>query len=307
MITNKHGLPEAFVNFARNDKYTKGDSDISVTQLIDSPRVLLMREKHRDQMSTDAMDMVFALFGTAVHAVLEGATGDNVVKEERIYSDVKGWTLSGAIDQYEIEDDGIIITDYKVTSVWSVIYSKQEWVNQLNVYAYLLEKEKKIPVKKIQICAILRDWNRREASLKPDYPDTPMVVLDIPLRSFKARTDYVESRMDIHQEARQSFDFDDTMTICNSDERWARPDKWAVMKLGRKSAIKLFNDKQTAEDHIEWKASQPSKNQKPNPYKTAEYYVEHRKGDNPRCSGNYCGVAEFCSQYREMLNEQERL
>mgnify|MGYP003327959479 CR=1 FL=1 len=70
---------------------------------------------------------------------------------------------------------------------------------------------------------------------------------------------------------------------------------------------KLFNDKQTAEDHIEWKASQPSKNQKPNPYKTAEYYVEHRKGDNPRCSGNYCGVAEFCSQYREMLNEQERL
>ena len=117
MITNKHGLPEAFVNFARNDKYTKGDSDISVTQLIDSPRVLLMREKHRDEISTDAMDMVFALFGTAVHAVLEGATGDNVVKEERIYADVKGWTLSGAIDQYEIEDDGIIITYYKVTSI----------------------------------------------------------------------------------------------------------------------------------------------------------------------------------------------
>tara|TARA_A100001391_G_scaffold194464_1_gene170805 strand:- start:1444 stop:2367 length:924 start_codon:yes stop_codon:yes gene_type:complete len=307
MITNKHGLPEAFVNFARNDKYTKGDSDISVTQLIDSPRVLLMREKHRDEISTDAMDMVFALFGTAVHAVLEGATGDNVVKEERIYADVKGWTLSGAIDQYEIEDDGIIITDYKVTSVWSVIYSKQEWVNQLNVYAYLLEKEKNIPVKKIQICAILRDWNRREASLKPDYPDTPMVVLDIPLRSFKARTQYVESRMDIHQEARQSFDFDDTMTLCNSDERWARPDKWAVMKKGRKSAIKLFNDKEIAEDHIEWKKSQPSKGSKANPYLSDDYYVEHRKGDNPRCSGNYCGVAEFCSQYREMLNEQERL
>ena len=44
MITNKYGLPEAFVNFAKLDKYSKGDADISVTQLIDSPRVLLMRE-----------------------------------------------------------------------------------------------------------------------------------------------------------------------------------------------------------------------------------------------------------------------
>ena len=303
MITNKHGLPEAFVNFARNDKYTKGDSDISVTQLIDSPRGLLMREKHKEDLSVDAMDMVFALFGTAVHSVLEGATGKNVVKEERIYSDVRGWTLSGAIDQYEVEDDGIIITDYKVTSVWSVIYDKQEWVNQLNVYAYLLEKEKGIPVKKIQICAILRDWNRREASLKPDYPNPPMVVLDIPLWSLKDRTGYVEDRMSIHQEARQGFDFDEVVSLCSSAERWARPDKWAVMRKGRKSAVRLYDNEEDAKEHIVTKRNEPSKNQKPNPYQIADYYIDHRKGDNSRCSGNYCGVAEFCTQYKELLNE----
>ena len=149
MITNKYGLPEAFVNFAKLDKYSKGDADISVTQLIDSPRVLLMREKYKDKITTDAMDMVFALFGTAVHSVLEGATGKNTYKEQRINKKVDGWTLSGAIDQYEIEDDGVIITDYKVTSVWSVIFDKQEWVNQLNVYAYLLEKEINKPIKTI--------------------------------------------------------------------------------------------------------------------------------------------------------------
>ena len=60
MITNKHCLPEAFVNFARNDKYTKGDSDISVTQLIDSPRVLLMREKHKEDLSVDASNKAHA-------------------------------------------------------------------------------------------------------------------------------------------------------------------------------------------------------------------------------------------------------
>ena len=38
-ITNEHQLPDAFLNFARDDKYSKGKSDISVTTLIDSPRV----------------------------------------------------------------------------------------------------------------------------------------------------------------------------------------------------------------------------------------------------------------------------
>jgi len=284
MITNKHGLPEAFVNFARNDKYTKGDSDISVTQLIDSPRVLLMRERFKNEISVDAMDMVFALFGTAVHSVLEGATGKNTIKEERIYQNVSGWILSGAIDQYEIEDDGLIITDYKVTSVWSVIFDKQEWVNQLNVYAYLLEMEKKKPVKSIRICAILRDWNRRESSIKADYPNTPMVVLDIPLWSLEERTEYVEERMALHQNARQLFDIEEETVRCTSKERWARPDKWAVKKKGNKKAMKLFDDEGDA------KTMASEKNLE----------LEHRKGESSRCSGNYCGVAEFCSQYKEL-------
>ena len=35
-ITNNHNLPQSFVDFARNDKYSKGHADISVTTLIDS-------------------------------------------------------------------------------------------------------------------------------------------------------------------------------------------------------------------------------------------------------------------------------
>ena len=62
-----------------------------------------------------------------------------VYKEQRINKKVNGWTLSGAIDQYEIEDDGIVITDYKVTSVWSVIFDKQEWIDQLNSHLPYLD------------------------------------------------------------------------------------------------------------------------------------------------------------------------
>jgi len=291
MITNNHGLPDAFVNYARSDKYSKGDSDISVTQLIDSPRILLMRERHKEELTTDAMDMVWALFGTAVHAVLEGAVGENVVKEKRLYREVDGWVLSGQVDQYEIKDNALRITDYKVTSVWSVIFNKQEWVNQLNVYAYLLEMEEQIPVNSIQICAILRDWNRREASLRPDYPQTPIAVVDIPLWSLEERTAYVEDRIALHQNARQLFDLNDGMVLCTKDEMWSKPDVYAVKKPSNKKAKKRFEDRENAEQFLD------------NLKDKHLYEIEFRAGESARCKNNYCGVADFCNQYKETVNE----
>lgn len=119
------------------------------------------------------------MFGTSVHAILERSE-DTVYSETeaRLYANVNGWNLSGAIDRQEInkEDGSVNLIDYKVTSVWSVIFGKIEWERQLNCYAYLCEqnyhevftpfsKEKK-QVNKLNICAILRDWNRREVGQK---------------------------------------------------------------------------------------------------------------------------------------------
>ena len=63
-ITNRHGLPQSFLDFARNDKYSKGKADISVTTLIDSPRVRLMRDHFADLREVDVTDMIWPLFGT---------------------------------------------------------------------------------------------------------------------------------------------------------------------------------------------------------------------------------------------------
>ena len=142
-ITNNHNLPESFVNFARNDKYSKGKSDISVTTLIDSPRVRLLREANSTELTSDASDMIWPLFGTAVHHILESSKNDEgVTLEERLYADVNGWILSGAVDHQKTDGKTISITDYKVTSVWSVIYGKIEWEQQLNCYAFLAQKNK---------------------------------------------------------------------------------------------------------------------------------------------------------------------
>ncbi len=283
-ITNNHNLPQSFVNFARNDKYSKGQSDISVTTLIDSPRVRLLREAKSSEMTSDAADMIWPLFGTAVHHILESASEDEgVVLEERLYATVNDWILSGAVDHQRIEGNSISITDYKVTSVWSVIHGKIEWEQQLNCYAFLAQKSKGMKVKSLQICAILRDWNRREAERREDYPQAPVILVDIPLWPDTKRIEYIKERVAMHQDAQINYDLAQMFPHCSDEERWKRGEAWAVKKKGNKRAQRVFDNEASAEEFMKDKEN---------------LEIEHREGEYVRCKGDYCGVANFCSQFK---------
>ena len=284
-ITNNHNLPESFVNFARNDKYSKGKSDISVTTLIDSPRVRLLREANSTELTSDASDMIWPLFGTAVHHILESSKNDEgVTLEERLYADVNGWILSGAVDHQKTDGKTISITDYKVTSVWSVIYGKIEWEQQLNCYAFLAQKNKGMKVKSLQICAILRDWNRREAERKEEYPKAPVVLIDIPIWPDTKRIEYIKERIAMHQDAQVGYDLSGDFPLCSDEERWKRGEAWAVKKKGLKRAMRVFDNQEDAEKFMTGQ--------------TVPVELEHRAGELVRCNGDYCGVANFCSQFK---------
>jgi len=289
-ITNKYDLPDAFLNFARDDKYTKGKADISVTTLIDAPRVRLMKDLYAKDAETDVTDMIWPLFGTAVHHILESADDpEHVQVEERLYATVANWVLSGALDHQEVLPDGTVqITDYKVTSAWSVILGKKEWERQQNCYAWLVENSdngsnRGKTVSKIRICAILRDWQRRKAQFDPEYPQAPVVVVDLPLWGKEDREDYIYERIDAHQEAQMDYDLYDQFPRCSTEDQWAKPDQYAVKEAGKKRALKLWDSLEKAQEHVD------SSDKK--------LEIEHRKGEKTRCEGNYCGVAEFCEQY----------
>ena len=283
-ITNNYDLPQSFVNFVRNDKYSKGDANISVTSIIDSPRIRLMRDAHRDEMTSDVSDMIWPLFGTAVHHVLESAsTDDGVTIEERLFHKINKWVLSGAIDHQKDDGKSISITDYKVTSVWSVIHGKVEWEYQLNCYAYLIDKNKDLPVKSIQVVVILRDWNRREAERRSDYPQAPVVTIDVPLWPKEDRERYVSDRVALHQSAQIAFDLGEELPECSDEDRWKRGEAWAVKKKGNKRAQRVFDNEISAQEFMGDQTN---------------LEIEHRQGEYVRCNGNYCGVATFCSQYR---------
>lgn len=287
-LTNLYNLPESIERFARSDKYSKGDADISVTTLIDAPRIHKLREIYKNHLTADLSDKVWSLFGTAVHHILEsaGETPDTV-NEERIFTSFAGWKLSGAIDVQKFQPDGsVLIMDYKVTSSWAVMNDKPDWERQLNCYAWLVRREKQVDVSGLQICAFVRDWARRKATTESGYPKSPVVVIDIPVWDSDTAENYVESRVRAHQDTQQRFDFEDPLPRCTDEERWMKSSKWAVMKQGRKSAVKLFDSPKQAELYME------------NMKGANALFIEHRQGEFTRCKENFCGVAEFCEQYK---------
>lgn len=290
-FTNKHGLPAPMVRALSSSKYSKGDARISITGLMGSPRINVLKAKHHEDIEVDVMDRLWAVFGTAVHNILEeGAEGlPDYIAEERIDTELDGWKISGGIDVQHLSEGVVGIRDWKVTSAYAVMSNKPEWEQQLNAYAYLIEKEKGLKVKDIQIGAIVRDWKRYEAERNPDYPQKPVVMIDIPLWGYNARETYLLRRIALHKEAHRKAEWDEELPHCTPEEMWEKPTVYAVKKIGGARAISLHSVKQEAID----KAIATGN------------VVETRPGDRTRCSGGYCEVAPFCDQFAAYLESKK--
>jgi hypothetical protein len=289
LLTNKHNLPDTFVNVIKRPTYSKGKANLSITELIDSPQVVNLKHRHWDDIEVDASEMVWSLFGSAVHGILEHGKGENHIVEERMHVEFDGWHISGAVDLQEVYEDGIIVKDYKVTGAWSVRNEKQAWHDQLNLYAWLIENAKKQKVKALQIVAIIRDWSAREASIKADYPQAPIVVVEIPLWTPEERTAYVEKRLNTHAEGYFESDAGGKLPECSEEEMWAKPERFAVMKEGGKRAKSVHDTREEAESVL------PAKG----------YFIEHRPGERTRCQG-YCQVSKYCQQFQAYLATQPK-
>lgn len=280
-ITNNTGLPEpVFQALTRND-YSRGKSNRSVTQLIDSPRVRILRKEHEHDITEDAADMLWSVLGTAVHKMFEETDLDLHIVEERLYAEYENWVISGAIDLQKRESDGsTTLIDYKCTSVWSVIHGKPEWELQLNFYAWLVMESKNQVVSDIKVCAVLRDWQRKKAELDSSYPQAPIVMVDIPVWDAWRQDAYVKDRVRLHQAAEFDRLTGADLPPCSDEERWRKPDVFARRKAGTKRAIKLYDALDDAEADL----------------KEGEE-IEVRKGAFVRCEGNWCRVAQFCDQW----------
>lgn len=268
-ITNRHNLPEVLRKFARNSKYSRGDSQISVTQLINSARIVALEYKHWDEIEQDVSETLFALLGTAVHHILETSVEDNVITEKRYFTFLNGWKISGQIDRQVVTPEGNIIEDWKVTSSWAVMSEKVDWENQLNAYAWLASSAG-ITVKQLKINAIIRDWSRQKVGI-PGYPITAMHQIDIPLWNFAKQRAYLAERLSQHAIAVM-----EDPPLCTSEERWEKPASHALQKIGAKRASKIFATIEEAKLNLR-----------------NGMEIVSRPGVNIRCE-NFCRVRQFC-------------
>jgi hypothetical protein len=274
-ITNKHNMPEAVYNFIAKDNYTPGKNDYSVTTLLKPPQLVQLERRHWHELEEDAIDRVWSVFGHAVHSLLESHVGDTAEAEQRMYLDVCSRIVGGQVDHYS---EGCI-TDYKVTSAWTLVYGSRlhEWEEQLNIYAHIFRTNGK-PVDRLKICAILRDWDKKKAAQDRQYPQTPLVIIPLEVWSDQQCQAFIEERVSLH--ISNETKADNELHSCTAEECWEQPTRYAVMKDGRKSAVRVVDSMEEAENIV-----------------TKDQYIAIRQGKRTRCE-EYCSVANFCAQWR---------
>ena len=243
-FTNNTSMPDwvhkglTFSNYNRDGiKF-----DLSATKAIDSPLISRLWREHGREVIEDSMDRVWSAWGTATHAVFEEANKANseVLMEKRFLSEYSGKILSGQVDVYEVNTG--ILSDIKTCAAFKVMKGDNtQWENQLNFCAQLM-RDNGYKINKLQIVAIIKDWSAYKASNERNYPEHPVAVIDIPLWTEETAKEYIEGRVEIH--------YGEGEKNCSDAERWIRPGRWAVMKKGRKNALRLLDSEEQCKQYI---------------------------------------------------------
>ena len=280
-VTNKLNMPAAFVNAVSTNRHNAAGC-FSATTLNKGAKEIILTDRHFDEITVDAADSVWAVWGTAVHALLESQP-DNNFHEESFKVPVGNSFVTGQVDSYDMEHATIF--DWKTASVWKVQFADfSDWYKQGMTYAWLL-KQSGLEVRHCVFIALLKDHSKTKAKTDASYPQSPVFkyefdVTDEELAQTEARI--IAKVVEIENAYKLG---DDDIEPCSAEERWADGEKWAVMKNGRKSAVKVF-DNQLDADAMAGELGN-------------SHYVEHRPAISRKC-GEYCNCKDFCNFYKNM-------
>ena len=283
-MLNLDKLPPALARAVQIDSYDGGaGTDISATTLKDSPRVRRLQRQHHAEIEDDAVRRVMATFGTVYHKLVEEAAPSDWEVEKRLYAPSKdGYIISGAIDVLEpVALNTWNIRDHKVLTSWKAqkiaAGEEKDFERQLNIYSWLLHKNGQ-RTNKLFVDALVRDWTESMVERYEHYPDTPGIAYEIPLWSLEEQDEYVERMVTLH--------FGEEMPLCSDEDRWMKPAKWALRKDGKRNRRVLDTEEEAKAALSKFKDAK-------------DYEIVAIPGEPIRCVKNYCGVAEWCHQYKE--------
>lgn len=303
-LTNALNLPQPFVDAATSDhRYV--DKRYSATAILKGTREAILQRRHDDEISNDVADMVWAIFGTAVHGILEqGEESQSQIKENKLVVDLpNGYQLSGIFDLYD--DATGTVTDYKTASVWKVKFGCwddwkpkadtdqfDDWRKQTLIYCWML-RQIGFDAHRGEIVALLKDHSKTKAKIN-EHPPLPVwqIGWDFTAEDFEQIEAWIMAKFEEIERCEKLPD--EELPLCTEAERWTRPGKFAVMKKGRKSAVRLYDDKNDAYQ----RAAGENRNTSGEPF-----YVEERKGSDPKCM-DYCSACEFCAYWQQTYGKE---
>lgn len=282
VVKNELGLPQELVNAVSTEKHNKS-GEYSATTLLRGVKEILLTDRHWDEIEVDASDSIWALFGSACHALLEKQDGEGF-KEESFSTIVDGVKVTGKVDLYDLING--CIEDYKTSSIWKVIFqSFDDYKKQGMIYLWLLRKQE-LPAKMFRFYSLLKDHSKSKARFDSNYPKTPVHVYEY----HPSEKDFEEIELFVSEKIKMIKKYvslsDDDIPPCSAEERWQSDSKFALMKEGRKSAVKLFDSKDEAESYII--LNNLVKN----------HSIQERVGESRKCL-DYCNCCQFCNFYKE--------
>jgi len=324
-FTNKYGISDAIVNAVKIDNHVT-IGDISVTQLIDSPQIRILKKTH--DIEEDVSDRIWMLFGTAVHYVVEMGEitsrearqlleaaevlvkyeqtkaaewmyefinktfpehkNKDILTEVTLSHTINGMMFSGTFDRFTISTG--LLDDYKTTGVYAYMNAeaRKKWDAQLNVYAFLL-RENGYEVNAAQITAIFKDFSPSKL-FSSGYPKKPIATFPVKLYEHKLIKEFLTRRVKLHKDAQMG-----NVAECTSKEMWQTSDTFAVTTPTRTRAIKVFPTEALAKAFMLGDGAKYGD----------KAYVEKRPGERKRCD-QYCSVSKVCPQNIKRLELENK-
>ena len=283
IVKNSMGLPQAFINALNLERHNEKGS-YSATTLLKGACEQVLTDRHFEEIEIDVSDCVWQIWGTAVHLIFEKA-GIEGFTEEKFEVPVSNSKVTGRVDLYDLQNETIY--DWKTASIWKVQFQDfSDWDKQGLIYAWLM-KQNGLNVKEIKFVALLKDHSKSKARKDFEYPQKPVVVHTVKAtaEALEEIEKYIFSKIKSFEEAEKLADAD--LPECTKEERWATEDKWAVMKNGRKTALKVCSSKKEAQEYIANNGGDT---------------IEYRAGESKKCA-DYCTVCQFCPFYKKLIKQ----
>lgn len=307
-LTNRTGISKPMfeaIKMLYDNHPAPKEGTYFVTELLRSPKEVILNRKHRDEVTKDVQEVVDAVLGTAWHKAIESLIigQDDCITETRFVRTLNVDTdfgtmpieISGAIDCVYADGKGFHIIDWKTCKQMKVDKARSgeeiDWKKQLYLYAWLFEGNKGIRPVDGTINAFPKDMKG-----KPDFTDSSTwklqaITYDLSDRKFEEELiDEYKAKL---REILNTVLADDTPRECTNEEKWQAEPTFAVKKPEAKTASKVCSSVAEAQKFLLEKG-----------WIGKKYMIYERPSCPTKCQ-SWCDAYPWCKQGQDAVKAFE--